>query len=305
MNSKTRLSIARESGRLALTAECLPPRGADTESIKRMAACFPPALDAVVIAENPGQVRSSAMACAAMLAAAGLEPILPLVTRDRNRIALESEVLGSAAMGIKSFLCLTGEHRSLGSSPGAFDMDSVQLCQALQLLSVQGLSFDGKKLPGACEVSMGTGAYPYLRPMELNLLRLKKKVQAGAAFMLTQAVFDFPGFLDWMEAIRAVGIHRQTSIIASVLPLQSLEQARHLQRVKTYGPVGDDVIARMAAAADPAKEGLAICVEMARKLKSVPGLGGVHILCGGCEAVAAQVIQEAELAKAPMVNDHA
>jgi methylenetetrahydrofolate reductase (NADPH) len=306
MSSKTKLTLALESGRMSLTAECLPPRGADPEAVKRLAACFPSSLDAVVVADNPDQIRSSALACAAMLASAGLEPVLSLVTRDRNRIALESEALGAAALGIKSVLCLTGEHQSLGTSPqaaGAFDMDSVQLCQAIKVMSAQSLAFDGEKLPGACNLSTGTAAHPYLRPMGLNLLRLKKKIQAGAEFMLTRAVFDLPGFLEWMEAVRAAGIDKQTAIIASVLPLQSLEQAKHLQEKKTYGPIGDDVIARISGAADAAEEGKAICVEMARKVKAVPGVRGVHILCGGCEEAAAQIIQEAELAQS--VNDHA
>jgi methylenetetrahydrofolate reductase (NADPH) len=299
MKTMTRLTKAREAGRLALTAECLPPRGADADGVKKLASCFPPSVDAVVVADNPSRVRSSALSCAAMLAAAGLEPVLSLVTRDRNRIALESDVLGAATLGVKSFLCLTGEHQALGDSPqaaGAFDMDSIQLCQAVKLMADQGLAFNGEKLPGACELSVGVAAHPYLRPVGLNLLRIKKKVQAGAEFMLTQAIFDLPGFIEWMDAIRAAGI--DTTIIASVLPLQSLEQARHLQEKKLYGPIGDTVIARMSGAADAAKEGVAICVEMARKIKSVPSVQGIHILSGGCEEVAAQIIKEAELAPA-------
>jgi methylenetetrahydrofolate reductase (NADPH) len=184
-------------------------------------------------------------------------------------------------------------------------MDSIQLCQALNTMSVQGLAFDGEKLPGSCELSAGAAAHPYLRPMGLNILRHKKKVKAGAEFMLTQAVFDFPGFLEWMDAVRTAGIEKQTAIIASVLPLQSLEHAKSLQQKKTYGPIGDEVMARLSAATDVAKEGLAICVEMARKIRAVPGVQGIHILCGGCEHVAAEVIKQADLHEARTVNNHA
>jgi methylenetetrahydrofolate reductase (NADPH) len=297
MKATTRLTQARQDGRFAVTAECLPPRGADAAGIKKLASCFPASIDAVVVADNPSQVRSSAVSCAAMLGSAGLEPVVSIVTRDRNRMALESDVLGAAALGVKSFLCLTGEHQALGDNPqaaGAYDMDSIQLCQALNSMAGQGVAFNGEKLPGSCDLSVGVAAHPYLSPMGLNLMRTRKKAQAGADFMLTQAVFDLAKFVDWVNNVRAAGI--DTTIIASVLPLQSVKAAKHMQEKKTYGPVGDDIIARMSGAADAGQEGLAICIETARKLKSVPGVNGVHILSGGCEEVVARIVQDAGLA---------
>jgi methylenetetrahydrofolate reductase (NADPH) len=298
---KTRLAEALSAGRQALTAECLPPRSADPAAVRRLAAALPASLDAVVVADNPEGPSGSALACAAILAAEKREPVLSIVTRDRNRLALESEVLGAEALGIASFLCLTGDHQSKGSAPqaaGVYDIDSVQFAQALKAMCENGTGFDGRKVDAATGCLIGAAAHPYLRPIELNLIRLRKKVQAGAAFLLTQAVFDLAGFTEWMDAVRAAGIDKKAAIIASVLPLASVEKARELQAKGTYGPVPEAVVARLSKAADAAKEGVAIAAEMAKKLKGVAGVRGIHILSGGCESAAAQVIREAGLAQA-------
>ncbi len=293
---KTNLAQTLSSGRLAVTAECLPPRGADASAIRKMAASLPQRLDAVVVADNPDEIRGSALACAAILAGEKQQPVLSIITRDRNRIALEGDVLGASALGIGSVLCLSGEHQSLGASPqaaGAYDIDSVQLMAGIKQMCQGGVDFAGRKLSSSPEMLIGAAAHPYLRPMELNLLRLKKKILAGATFLMTQAVFDLRGFNEWMEAVRAAGIDKQAAVIASVLPLSSVEQAKHLAAKKTYGPVPAEVIGRLAKAADAGKEGIAIAAEMARKIKAIPGVKGIHILCGGCEEAADAVIREA------------
>lgn len=298
MTTKTKLAAKINDGKFALTAECLPPRGADAAAVGKLAASLPPSLDAVIVADNPDEVRSGALATAVLLTGQKLQPILSLVTRDRNRIALESEALGAAALGIHSFLCLSGDHQTLGASPkaaGANDLDSIQLTQALGALA-GGVGFAGDKLPAPCELFLGAAAHPYLRPMELNLIRLKKKIAAGARFLLTQAVFDLAGFGEWLTAVKAAGLDKKVAILASVLPLTGVEQAKKLASKKTYGPIGQDVIDRLAKSADPAREGVAIACEMAGKLKAMPGVAGIHILCGGSEQLASAVIKEAGLA---------
>ena len=302
---KTKLAATLSAGQLAVTAEVVPPADATRATIGKMAAGLPAGLDAVVVADNAEHVRCSALACAAILAELGTvpTPILSIVTRDRNRVALQSEVLGAAALGVTSLLCLSGEHQSLGVSPqaaGANDIDSIQLTAAVRTLCEQGVGFAGQadKVEAKPEFFLGATAHPYLRPMELNLLRLVKKVQAGAAFVLTQAVFDVAGFVAWMDAVRAAGLDKQVAILASVCPLTSVDQARKLAAKKTYGPVSDEVIARMAKATDPAREGIAIAAEMARQVKAIPGVRGVHILSGGCESSAAAVIEQAGLTRA-------
>jgi methylenetetrahydrofolate reductase (NADPH) len=298
---KTELAQTLAAGRLALTAEFLPPRGADAAAVRQLAATLPANLDAVLVADNPDELGGSSLACAAILAGEKRRPLLSVVTRDRNRIALQSEVLGAAALGVGGVFCLSGEHQSLGTAPqaaGAYDIDSVQLLAGVRTMCETGVDFGGHKLTGSPELFIGAAAHPYLRPMDLNLLRLKKKVKAGAAFLVTQAIFDLAGFTEWMDAVRAAGIDKQAAIIASVLPLASVEQAKRLQEKKTYGPVGQDIIDRLSRAADAAKEGIAIAAEMARQVKTVPGIKGVHILSGGCEGSVASVLKEAGLTQA-------
>jgi methylenetetrahydrofolate reductase (NADPH) len=260
---------------------------------------MPKSVDAVVVSDNRNQVRSSALACAALLAAEKIEPVLSIVTRDRNRIALESDVLGASALGIKSFLCMSGSHPSLGASPnaaGAYDIDSTQLAQAISTLASDGVGISGRKVDPAPEAFVLALAHPHLGPIELNVLGLKKKVAAGAKALVTDAVFDVAAFERWMAAVRAAGIEKQAAIVASVLPLASADAASDLRRSRAYGPIPDDVVARMRAASDPAKEGLAIAVDLARRLKSVAGVRGINILSGGHESVVPELIAAAGLA---------
>ena len=297
MTSKLEQTLG--AGRQALTAECLPPRSGDAGAVRQLAGCFPPALDAVVVADNPEEAGGSALATAALLAAEKIEAVLSVVTRDRNRISLQADVLGAAALGVKNILCLSGQHQAIGLCPAAAsasDIDSIQFTQAVCGLARPGVDFQGQKLAAPVDLFVGAAAHPYLRPMELNVIRLKKKVAAGAKFLLTQAVFDMAGFNEWMEAVRQAGLDKQTAIIASVLPLTSLQHAQQLQQRQTYGPVPQAVIDRLAKAADFTQEGLALCAATAQQLKTVPGVRGIHILCGGHEPLAARLIKEAGLA---------
>jgi 5,10-methylenetetrahydrofolate reductase len=245
-----------------------------------------PNLDAVVVADNPDEIHGSALATAALLAREGRDTVVSMTTRDRNRIALESDTLGAAALGISGILCLSGNHQSLGVCPqaaGANDIDSVQLAQAVKRLELPGL------LTGAI-------AHPYQKPLELNLLALRKKIAAGADFLLTEAVFDVAAFTLWMDAVRAAGLDQKVAIIASVLPLTGADKAESLRQRQTYGPIAEAVIARLRGSADASKEGLTMAAEAAAQLKTVAGLRGIHILSGGSEAVAGQVIAVAKLA---------
>ena len=278
-------SQALASGRPVVTAECTPPHSGDPADIKKLGAVLPAALDAVVVADNPDDIHGSALACAAVLAREGRSAIVTMVTRDRNRIALESEALGAAVLGASGVLCVSGNHQSLGVCPeaaGVMDVDSTQLEQL-----VKGLQLS--------DVAIGAVAHPHMNPMELNLLRLKKKIDAGAQFVLTQPVFDVAAFGAWMEAVRAAGLDARAAIIATVLPFRSAEQAQSLRERKTYGPLDEAVVAKIAAAADPAKEGVALAASVASQIKSIAGVRGIHVLCGGCEELAAPVLQAAGL----------
>jgi methylenetetrahydrofolate reductase (NADPH) len=296
---KSKFAEALASGRTVLTAECLPPRATDAGVVRKLAATLPANLDAVVVADNPEDARGSALACAAILTGEKREAILSIVTRDRNRVALESDVLGASALGVHSFLTLSGTHPWLGVSPKAarvYDIDSVQFSAALSAMTEQGVDFNGVKLDSAPQFTLGAVAHPYLRPLDLNILRVHKKIEAGAKFLLTQAIFDLAGFTEWMDAMRKAGLDKNVAILASVLPLPSADRARQLQAHDTYGPIGDDIIDRLAKAPDPAKAGITLAAQVAATLKTVPGVRGIHILSGGCESSAALVLKEAGLA---------
>jgi methylenetetrahydrofolate reductase (NADPH) len=296
---RTGLSQALTSSKPIVTAECLAPRSGDAAAVKKLAAELPKSLDAVVVADSPGEMQGSALACAAILAGEGREAVLSMVTRDRNRIALESDALGAASLGVGAVLCLSGSHPALGACPqaaGVHDIDSIQLTQGLKALTGQGRGFGDGTIDPRPKLLLGAVAHPYQRPLELNLLRLKKKIAAGADFLLTQAVFDVPGFTEWMNAVRAAGLEKKVAIIASVLPLTSLEKAKVLAERQIYGPVGEAALARLGKASDPVKEGVAMASEAAVQLKAIPGVRGIHILSGGCESLAAKVIEQAALA---------
>jgi len=293
MEPETKLAQTLRSGRLALTAEYVPPPGADASVIRKQAASFPPGLDAVVVADNHEEISASALACSSILAAEGVEPVLAVSTRDRNRIALQSDVLGAAMHGIINVLCLSGDHQSLSVCPeaaGAFDIDSVQLIQALAVMRDEGVLFGGKPLQSRPPLFIGAAAYPDLRPMELALITLRKKVAAGAEFLLTQPVFDVERFAEWMNAVRKTGLHERTHIIASVCPLASVEQAERLG-------VPDGLGGQLSESSDPARDGTRVCADIAVQVKGVEGVRGVHFLFGGSDDVVANVIQQAGLSR--------
>jgi methylenetetrahydrofolate reductase (NADPH) len=267
--------------------------------MKKLSAALPPGLDAIVVADNPHEIHGSAMAAAAILAAEGRTSILSLVTRDRNRVALESDALGAAALNVSAILCISGDHQSLGvcsQAAGANDIDSIQFAQVLKNMILNGIGFNGRELDSKPGLLVGAIAHPYMQPMELNLIRLRKKIEAGADFLLTQTVFDLEDFARWMDAVRAAGFDKRVAIIPSVLPLTSVERAKALQQRKTYGPIGDEVIERIGKAVDAAREGVAIASQMAIQLKQTPGIRGIHILSGGCEPLASAIVKQAELA---------
>lgn len=299
MKATSRLNDKLASGRPALTAACLPPQGSEAATIKKLAACFPAAVDTVVVADNPHRARGSALACAALLAGEKLEPMLSLITRDRNRIALEADVLGASALGIKSFLCLTGAHQALGASPqaaGAFDIDSVQLCQQLAMMTSEGVGFDGGKLPTAPSFGLAASVHPYLRPLELAVLQTRKKVAAGAQVLLTDPIFDVAGFEEWMKAVRVAELEQRAAIIASVLPLTSVAQAEFLKTRAGFAPIPDAVLTKLTSASDPIAAGIAVVADVAARVRAVSGVRGIHVLSDGCESLVGRIIQEARLA---------
>jgi methylenetetrahydrofolate reductase (NADPH) len=295
MKPDSRLASKIEGKDFIVTAEFVPPAGTSMAAVEAGAAYFSDGLTAVNCADNVNGIAMSSLAASLALMKAGVEPVYQLVTRDRNRIALESDLLGAAALGIKNVLCLSGFHQTLTGSPesaNVFDIDSIQLIAAVKKMN-EGLLLDGRKIDGQFSMLIGAVANPSLKPLELNMIRLRKKIAAGASFIQTQAIFDVESFKMWLDAARSEGLTDKAAILAGVWPLSSTAEAKLLARNYTDIVIPDGVIARLEKAG-PAeaqeKEGLAICTETVKKLKGLTGLRGIHIMSGGNVSVVPQVI---------------
>jgi methylenetetrahydrofolate reductase (NADPH) len=290
-----------DSGDFVITAEYLPPAGADDKAVETAAGFFKKGVAAVNVADNPHGPVMSSLAGAVLLARAGIEPVYQMVTRDRNRIAIQSDILGAAALGIGNLLCLSGHHQALTGSPesaNVYDIDSIQMIAAVARMRETGELLDGTKIAGPFSMLIGAVANPDLRPMELNILRLAKKVEAGARFIQTQAVFDADVFTQWMKAAASRGVTSKAAILAGVLPLRSAGEAEALSAKYTDISIPDTVVDRLKAAGDEAaqkKEGMAICLEIVKKIRAIEGLKGIHILSGGREEMVPELIAAAGL----------
>jgi methylenetetrahydrofolate reductase (NADPH) len=299
MKPDSRLAKKIEGTDFIVTAEFLPRAGVGTAIIEQAATALRDGPVAVNVADNHYGVAMSSLAASVSLLRSGIEPVYQLVTRDRNRIALQSDLLGAASLGIMNVLCLTGCHQILIGCPesaNVFDIDSIQLTAAVTAMVEEGLLMDGRKIEGDFSMLPGAAANPTLRPLELNIMRIRKKVRAGAKFIQTQAVFDIEDFKLWMEAVRAEGIAQKTAILAGVMPLSGAAEARKLNETFADFSIPPAVIARLEAAGSESaqrKEGLAICAETIGRLKALPGLRGIHIFSGGHESAVPELMSTA------------
>ena len=300
MKHDSNLAKQIESGDFVVTAEFLPRASTDSSSAGTTISSMN-GLTAVNVADNPHGPVVSSLAGAVMLKNAGIEPVYQMITRDRNRIAIQSDLLGAVCLGIRNVLCLSGHHQALtGSSDSSnvYDIDSVQLVSAVRQMRDQRVLLDGSKIEGDLPILIGAVANPFMKPLELNMIRLEKKVEAGAEFIQTQAVFDVEGFKEWIEAAQKEGISEKTAIIAGVLPFGSAVGAKNIRDKYTDMSIPDQVIERMNSAGDEEaqrKEGISICVEVIQEIKGLDGVKGIHILSGGRESSVSEIITDAGL----------
>jgi methylenetetrahydrofolate reductase (NADPH) len=287
------------SGDFIVTAEILPGVVGNDSSIEAALKALDNGLTAVNVADNCHSIGMSSIAASVAVLKAGAEPICQIVTRDRNRIALQSDLLGAAYLGIKNLLCLSGYHQTLSASPesaNVYDIDSTQFIKMATNMSEKGVLAGGTKIEGQFSILVGAVANPFLKPMELNMLRLNKKVEAGAKFIQTAAVFDIETFGQWFDATKAGGITAKSAIIGGVLALDSAVEAQRLRDTYADYCIPDAVIDRLKKAGGEAaqkKEGITICIETVKKLKKMKGLQGIHILCGCKGKVAPEVVAAA------------
>jgi len=286
MKPDSKLAVKISGQEFIYTAEYLPVAGTEiTIDLKT----FGSGVSAVNVADNHYGVSMSSLAASLALSQAGIEPVFQIITRDRNRIALQSDLLGAAYLGIKNVLCLSGFHQTLigcGESANVYDVDSIQLIDIVKKMN-NGQLLDGTKIQGNFGMLIGAAANPSLKPLELNMLRLIKKVTAGADFIQTQSVFDVDTFKVWLEAVRDAGLADKIAILAGVMPLKSAAHAQELTATHTDFVIPEPIVKRLTSAGDAEaqrKEGMKIAAEIINELKGLSGLKGVHILSGGNES---------------------
>lgn len=295
MKPNSKLASAIQSTAFIVTAELLPPPAADGAVIKTAADVMGDSLAAVSMADNHSGVGMSSLAASSVFLQLGREPIYQVVTRDRNRIAIQSDLLGAAALGIRNVVCTSGHHQTLtgcSDSANVYDLDAIQLVWTVRQMREKGTLLDGTAITGAFSMLIGTVVNPYLRPMELNMIQLAKKIEAGADFLQTQPVFDVEEFAAWLDAARKEGLADKAAIFAGILPLSSAEQAEKLREAHTELRIPDALAARLKAAGNAdaqEKEGLRFCAEIIGKLKAMKGVRGIHILSGGREKLVSKL----------------
>jgi len=295
----THLETALNSGRFVVTAELGPPRSASAESIRKKAELFRGTVAAVNVTDNArGTARLSSLAGCLILQAAGIEPVLQMSCRDRNRIALQSDLLSAAALGIGNVLLLTGDHQRFGDDPqatGVFDLDGISLLALARRMRDNGELLSGQKIAAPPRLLLGAAANPEGEPLDLQVLRLQKKVEAGADFIQTQAVFDITYFRQWMDRVRARGLHKATKILAGILLLNSAERASFLRAQVPGMRVSEDVVERLARAQDPREEGKKLGMELIQSLAEIEGVAGVHLMTIAWEGVIPEILAGAGL----------
>jgi len=285
--------------RFAVTAEIGPPKSASAESVRRHAREMKGCADAFNLTDNQTAMsRMSSIACAAVLIQEGLEPVVQMTCRDRNRIAMQSDILGASALGVRNVLCISGDHQSFGNmkeSKNVYDVDSVQELMILRRMRDEGKLWSGDELEVAPELFLGAAANPFADPFEYRVTRLAKKVKAGADFVQTQSIYDMERFERWMALVRARGLHKRVHILAGVMPLKSHKVALFMKNKVAGMIVPDAVIDRMKNSQDPKEEGVRLCVEQIEHLRDIEGVQGVHIMAMAWEEKVPEIVKRAGL----------
>ena len=295
--SETPFQARLHSGKPILVVEVAPPKGGDPVPLRSAAKRYEGKVHAIGLSDNRRGVGMASLAAAAIVAAEGMEPILHMVTRDRNRIALIADCLGAQALGVRNILCTSGTHQTLGVCPPAknvFDMDSTQLIDAITHLGNHASRVYGEQVDGAGPFCLGAVAAPFADPAELQLMRLAKKVKAGAKFLITQPVYDFERFRSWWGQVTERGIHERTAVVAGIQPLLEAGRAKSYAESRPVPRVPQSVLDRLSSAGNTAAEraaGIEIAVETIRQISALKGVRGFQI-CADDDTDAALEIME-------------
>jgi methylenetetrahydrofolate reductase (NADPH) len=310
MKAGSNLERILSEGKFAATAELGPPKSADSEAIYKKVGILKGKVDAVNITDNQTAiVRMSSIGAAKLVVDKGLEPIMQMVCRDRNRIAMQSDILGAYALGIRNVLCLTGDHQKFGNHPtskNVFDLDSLQLLQMFRNMRDNKVFQNGEEIRNTKKAPvvepkmfLGAAENPFAHPYEFRAIRLKKKLNAGADFIQTQCIFDVPRFKEWMKEVVDMGVHEKLYILAGVMPIKSPKVLEYMKNNVAGMSIPDSLVERMKGASDPKQEGVNFVVELINEVRQIEGIRGVHIMAVEWEEIVPEIIERAGLLPRP------
>lgn len=291
------------AGGFAVTAELGPPKHADPSVIREKARLLAGVCDAANITDNQSAVvRMSSVAAAKLSLDAGVEPIMQMTCRDRNRLAMQADVLGASALGIRNLLCLTGDHQSFGNHPQAknvHDLDSLSLLAMIKGMRDEGAFECGEEVKVPPVMYLGAAENPFADPADFRPYRTRAKARAGADFIQTQIIYNVDKFREYMKRLVDLGVTQEVKILAGVAPLKSAGVAKYMRNRVAGMEVPDDVVGRMEGAADPKAEGIAICVEIIDACRDIEGVAGVHIMAVEWEEAVREIAETAGLLPRP------
>ena len=309
LESGSRLEQVLRAGHFAVTAELNAPDSADPKDVYANVLALGDVCDGINATDGSGaNCHMSSVACCALMAKAGYEPILQVSCRDRNRIAIQGDLLGAAALGVHNVLCLTGDDVSAGDQPEArrvFDFDALQLLRTAQIMRDRGVFLSGRKLTTPPRFFLGAAANPFVPPQDLRHLRLAKKIEAGAEFIQTQYCYDVPVFEAFMRRARDMGLHERVYMLVGVGPLRS-ERAAEFMRSRVPGVhIPDAVVERLAKTPRKQKreEGIRICVEIIEQVRQIEGVRGVHIMAYRQEEAVPEIVERAGILREGAANE--
>ena len=308
VKTPSKLEKILSEGHLAVTSECGPPRGSDPETITKKAELIKDHVDAINITDNQTSVtRMCSLAACIRLKLMGLEPILQMVTRDRNRIALQSDILGAASFDIHNILCLSGDHQSFGDcaqGQNVHDIDSMQLIQTVRYMRDERKFLGGDEINRPPQMFVGAAANPFADPFEIRVPRLAKKIAAGVEFIQTQCIYNLDKFEEWMKGVRDRGLHEKVYILAGLTPMKSVGMARYMKNRVPGMDVPDEIVKRLGDTPKEkqAEEGIKICIESIERLKQVEGVAGFHIMAIEWEEMVPQIVEKSGLYPRPKVD---
>ncbi len=303
LRAGSRLERVLASGGFAVTAEIAPPGSADPKEIRRVAALYRGITDAANVTDcQRAHVRMSALAASALALQEGVEPIMQIVLRDRNRIALQADLLGAAALGVRNVLCLRGDDPRIGNEKdavGVYDLNTEEMIAAFRDLRDAATLKGGDKVEHPPKVFLGAAANPLFGTPEDAFANLRGKVAAGADFIQTQAIYDVDAFEEWMRLVRKEWLHKHTHILAGVIPLRSPKMA-HFMAEKVPGVViPKEILRRIEQAPDPKAEGLSLALRTIKALQRIEGVHGVHIMAVNWEDIVPTLVSQAGLVPRP------